>query len=493
MKINRRRVLSYVGFSISSIVLNGCGGESKEDNDGLPIDVNNIAELRHLRTKFIDGQLVNVSGHTINGIGGGIFQVDLTDRNANDDNGSVIIGWRGVRFKRIDVLQPTAEMFGANINPQDDQSLFINRCTNAFGECYLKGGETYNIQHPVTAIVLNTYGEGYATLNLLSPLDDNKFGPSPYIDSAAVYCNGEIGEPLYGVHIENIIVHCNGLLNSNGNVGVKGFLFMRCHGFYQRNCFVYDSSSYAFWDADADKRPLTIMTYSSGTRENCFAVDSNVGFEQVNCRGIILNNCHAYRSERELPYTVEALFHCYGGSNMQLVYKNCSGIADGQCTAILSLVLECKHVLISDCQFINNFNNDNHIQSGVYFGWQAANFDDVKFIDCTIVSQYSLGLSVTTGEFGSNSSELGFTNCIIKGHHVGVHLAGNGGTFKFKNCEVEAKASGETVPWAYYSDGAPSTVAITGGKASVFGDTIIAASNMDSIIFEDVILTPPLI
>lgn len=490
VKINRRQLISHIGLGIGSLALTSCGGDIAQTDENTIKDVNNIAELRRLKNKFIDGQLINVLGHTNEGIGGGIFRVDLTDRSSADNNGSIVVGARGIRFKRIDVALPTAEMFGAGIDLQDDQSIFMNKCTDAYGKCYLQGGKTYNIQHPVTAIYLNTYGAGYATLKLISPSGDNRFGISPYADSAAVYCNGEIGEPLYGVNIENIIVHCNGLINSNKNVGVKGFLFMRCHGFYQRNCFVYDSSSYAFWDADADYLPLSVMTYCSGTREDCFAIDSHVSFEQVNCRGIILNNCHAYRSERRLSYTVEALFHSYGGSNMHVVYKNCSGIADGQCTAVLLFARECKKILISGCQFINNFNNGDNIQGGVFFEGQHASYDDIQFVDCIIISKYSYSAVLTIGEFGSNSSTFNFIGCNIEGIHVGVQINGNGGVFEFKNCNVKATASGDITPWAYYANGNPSTVKITGGAASSLGNTAVAASNMGYNIFENVILIP---
>lgn len=493
MSLNRRKFISYIGLGIGGLSLTGCENDLTKKTDSLPFKVNNIDELRHLKTKYSDGQLIIVSGHTKDRIGGGTFIVDSSLQNAQDDNGSLIVGLHKNIFRRVNVEQPMAEMFGARVDEEEDQSVFINKCTQIFKKCYLQGGTTYNIQHPITAIALTTVGADYATLNLVSPYSDNRFGESPYGDSAGVYCNGEIGAPLYGVNIENIIVLCNGLINSNGNVGVKGFLFMRCHGFYQRNCFVYESSSYAFWDADADKHILYIQTYCSGTRENCFAIDSHISFEQVNCRGIILSNCHAYRSKKQLPYTVEALFHCYGGTDMQLVYKNCSGIAEGQCTAVMLFARECKNVLINDCQFINNFDNGSDIQAGVFFEGQRADYDEIQFLNSTLISKFSHSVVLTTGEFGSSSATFNLIDCIIEGAPVGVQINGSGGVFKFKNCSVQANASGEVVPWAYYSNGNPSTVEVIGGNASAIGDIVVAVSNMNASVFQGVALSPTLV
>lgn len=480
--MNRRSILNIMGIAISSLLISACG------SSGEMIEVKNVAHLKKLRG-ITHGRQVRLLGHSIDGIGGGIFQADLFDRKSKDDGGSVIVGLNGVRFKRIRPEIPSAEMFGASVNLEEDQSAYINNCMKAYGACYLNGGKIYNIKYPIGAIVLGTYGSGTAALNLVSPTNDNRFGYSPFVDSAAVFCDGKIGTPLSGVHIENIEIFCNGLLNANGTTGVKGFILMRCVNFFQRNCFVYDSSSYAFWDADASRHKLEILTYCSGVRENCTAVDSHVGFEQVNCRGVTLINCNAVRTNKILSYTVEALFHAYGGADMQLIYRNCSAVADGQCTATLLFARECKNVLIDNCLFVNNYNNGDNIQASVFFEGKGANYDNIIFKNSVFRSMFSHSIVLNNGEFGSNSANFQLINCTAEGYHVGIQINGIGGIYYLENCHVIANATGDTVPWAIYVNGVPSGLNMKGGSATVLGEIVAGLSNMEGI-FEDVLLSP---
>lgn len=480
--MNRRTYIHIILGALGSALLSSCGSDDNRST------VRTLNELRSLRKRWVsNGQQFYALGHTIEGIGGGIFYADLHDRKTIDDDGSTIVSYDGVRFKRKQPTHPTAEMFGAAINIQDDQSIYINKCMRAYGACYLKGGSTYNIQHPIGAVILKTYGQGNAKLNLVSPTNNNRFGRSPYFDSAAVYCDGQIGSPLKGVYLENIDVFCNGLMNADVNVGVKGFILMRCVNFFQRNCSVFDSS-YAFWDADTYNKPLSVFTYCSGRRENCLAIDSHVSFEQVNCKGVHLEKCTAMRTDKKLIYSVEALFHAYGGTDMQLTYKDCIGIADGQCSSILLFARECKNVLVDNCQFINNFDNGNHIQAAIYYEGNHADYNNMNYVNCVFKSKFSPAVVLHNGEYGSDFAEFEFKDCNIEGYQIGVQFNGVGGVYKFFNCNITAYASGDVVPWALYANANPS-VSVKGGSATAVGDIVIGTTNLNNI-YEDVLLSP---
>lgn len=71
-----------------------------------------IADLRNLEPLF-DGQQIELLGHTVAGIGGGIFYADFSDTTSPDDNGTVIVTPGGRRWKRKLNGFVTPEMFGA--------------------------------------------------------------------------------------------------------------------------------------------------------------------------------------------------------------------------------------------------------------------------------------------------------------------------------------------------------------------------------------------
>lgn len=71
----------------------------------------NITALRNITPDY-DGQQFNVLGHTEVGIGGGVFYYDESDTTSGDDNGMVIVGINGQRFKRKNTVRMTPAMFG---------------------------------------------------------------------------------------------------------------------------------------------------------------------------------------------------------------------------------------------------------------------------------------------------------------------------------------------------------------------------------------------
>jgi len=66
---------------------------------GMRQSLRNISELRALEPAF-DGQQVEIAGHTVAGIGGGVFYADFSDTTTADDNGVTIVTVSGKRWKR---------------------------------------------------------------------------------------------------------------------------------------------------------------------------------------------------------------------------------------------------------------------------------------------------------------------------------------------------------------------------------------------------------
>lgn len=75
------------------------------------ISVPTIADLRNKEPEF-DGQSINLNGHTVFGVGGGVFVHDASDSTSADDNGVVIVTVGGARWKRVLDGFVTPEMFG---------------------------------------------------------------------------------------------------------------------------------------------------------------------------------------------------------------------------------------------------------------------------------------------------------------------------------------------------------------------------------------------
>jgi len=442
-------------------------------------EVSTLAELAALPGSL--GQIVKVKGHTNLNVGGGNF-ICITG-NVVSDNGDHLPcpNNANLQWKRINPKKTPYE-FGF-IDGANDASVAINACTNAYGACYLDKGKTYNIRYTVIPKVLHCIG-GIATLNCQSPTNNTRFGGQ----FSAVYPSGSVGAPLEGVDVRNIIVLCNKLIGSSGSVGIKGFIFQQLKQFYQSGCTVINSASYGFWDLDTSEIGTT---YCSGIRENCTAIDCAVSFEQVNVRGVTLRNCVAYTSTSLSGYAVECQFHPYGGSDMQLVYENCRGIADGPCPVIMMALLTCKNVTVNNCTFINNYISPGNITAAFYCDASGGDFDLFQFNDCVFTSLGSSAVTVQPGALGSTTNNFAFSKCKITGNAVGVQFNGVGGRYSFADCTVFASAASPTQPWAYYNNGSANIIQITRGHATASGPSVGAtATNLSASSFVGTIQTP---
>lgn len=428
------------------------------------------------------GRVANVSGYYSGspGIGGGKF-IELVG-GATPDGGSIIASATAGRYWLRQKPEKTPYEFGY-LDGDDDVSVAVNACTIAYGECYLDAGKTYNSQYAINAKKLWCSG-GVATINATSPTANDRFGSN----NAVVVASGALGNPLEGVDVRNIIINCNQLRYANNSTYIKGTIFYRLKNFYQSGCTVIGCGSYAYWDWD----DIGGTTYCSGTRDDCWAIDAGVSFEQVNVRGVTLNNCHAYRSTATLAYqgNVECQFHAYGGADMQVVYNNCTGVADGYVPAIFLALLECKNITANDCQFINNAVLSGQVSAAVYFSNDNGNYDNFTFTNCVLKSVNSVAVFLDRGALGSTSARFKFTGCRINGETVGVQFNNTGSVYSFTDCETTGATVSASTPFAYYNNGASNIIQITRGSATATGSTAVSATNLDSSVFVSTVLTP---
>lgn len=442
-------------------------------------EVQTLNELRSMPA--VAGMSVTVKGHTSFGIGGGNF--DTFNGTVVDDNGDKIPSITpNVYFKRRNPKKDLYE-FGY-LDGAANASVAINSCTLAYGECNLDAGKTYNIQYEIKPLTLQCQG-GVATLNCTSPTSNTRFGSL----NAAVYALGGVGAPLSGVKVINVNINCNKLIGVTGSVGLKGYLFQRCKNFFQAGCTVTNCASYGFWDYDTS---ATGTTYCSGTRNDCNAIDCAVSFEQVNVRGVTLNNCNAYTSVTLSGYSVEAQFHFYGGSDMQITYNNCRGIADGPCPVIVLALLESKNININDCIFINNYNlGPGNITAAFYADNASGNFDNINFKNTKLISTYSTAVYVLPGSVGTTTNKWTFQGCVITGIQIGVQFAGTGGRYIFDDCDISASAPNPIVPFAMYNNATNPIVQIRNGFVTATGPAVSAnATNLTADSFLGVLQTP---
>jgi hypothetical protein len=449
-------------------------------------DIQSIEDFSSLATTAapLAGMIVYTRQHTSGGIGGGYFQ-DFAGTITND-TGSKINNTitAGRHWKRVNP-QKTPYEFGY-LDGGVDAAVAINACITAYGDCFLDGGKTYNIQYQIDNPKRFWALGGVATLNCTSPTANTRFGSL----NAAIYALGGVGNPLSGVDVQNITIDCNKLIGVTGSTGIKGFLFQRLDNFYQRNCKVFDCASYGFWDYDVS---TTGTTYCSGTRDDCTAIDCQVAFEQVNVRGVTLNNCYGYISNATLGYVPECIYHAYGGADMQIVYNNCVGVADGVCPSIFLGLLEVKNLTMNDCIFQNNYNNGASIQAAIFFDASGtSNFDNITFKNCTFKSLFTTAVTLSDGSASTTDNTFRFINCEIEGYQIGVQLNVARGRYYFTDCDVRGRASLAVTPYAIYNNGTPTEVKVIGGffKASTTGSGTPTISNMSSGIFTSTTLDP---
>jgi hypothetical protein len=90
--------------------------------------VETIADLRLYEPKK-PGQHINLSGHTVGGIGGDSWFHDVSDTDSQDDNGNIIVTVAGNRWKRKDPFPVDPANFGALPDGSDSTAAILAAVT----------------------------------------------------------------------------------------------------------------------------------------------------------------------------------------------------------------------------------------------------------------------------------------------------------------------------------------------------------------------------
>lgn len=123
-----------------AIRVNDSGGnlalEQSNVNDGVPLtqesgqqSIDNIVDLKAFEP-LVDGQQIELLGHTVAGIGGGPFYFDASDTTSADNNGTVIVTPGGKRWKRPEKAYVMVTWFGAVHNGTTDDAPAIQAAEN---------------------------------------------------------------------------------------------------------------------------------------------------------------------------------------------------------------------------------------------------------------------------------------------------------------------------------------------------------------------------
>jgi hypothetical protein len=458
----------------------------------------NVASIAELSTvsNFFAGRVVNVSSYYASspGVGGGKF-IEMVGV-VTPDGGSKIASATAGRYWLRQNAEKTPYEFGY-LDGDADVSVAANACTAAYGVCKFIKSVVYDAQYTIYARKLICEG-GKATINCTSPTANTRFGTT----GAAILCspNPLFGDTtltglLDGVDIQNIIVDCNWLINATGGAtpqsnSLKGIMNYRNDSFYVRGCEVYDCGSYAYWAVDDS---TTGTLFCTGKYLDCYAKDFGVGFEYVNTRGIVLENCHGYISG-VLPIYPEAIFHGYGGTDLAVTHNNCTGISDGPVNAIFLGLLGCKNVSFNNSKLINRYNNGATLQAAVILDPSGtSDFDDVNFNNCILYSEYTAAVKLSIGSVGSVNNSFNITDSEINGFGAALEFGGiNGGRYSLTATEVIARASGVTTPIAIYASNVPLSVQVVGGlaKASTTGSGVPTVTTLSNSIFNGTNLDP---
>lgn len=138
--MNRRKIIQLLGLGGLATAAGAQAHAGTSSSGGAGRTVTMIESVAALRAyePVLDGQEVELVGHTEAGIGGGVFYFDASDTTSKDNNGTVLISYAGKRWKRRLDGFVTPEMFGA-LESDDDSSLAIRRALSTGGNVIWNG------------------------------------------------------------------------------------------------------------------------------------------------------------------------------------------------------------------------------------------------------------------------------------------------------------------------------------------------------------------
>ena len=129
----------------------------KRDNEVvLPVDT--VADLRDLEPTT-GGQQINLLGHTVAGIGGGLFWYDASDTASADNNGTVIVTGGAKRWKRTEYSTTDVTYFGAMGDGVTDDTLAIQAAADSLTNTHLtpnQNGEGATLNFPAGVYIISS-------------------------------------------------------------------------------------------------------------------------------------------------------------------------------------------------------------------------------------------------------------------------------------------------------------------------------------------------
>lgn len=138
--MNRRKIIQLLGLGGLATAAGAQAHAGTSSSGGAGRTVTMIESVAALRAyePVLDGQEVELVGHTEAGIGGGVFYFDASDTTSKDNNGTVVISYAGKRWKRRLDGFVTPEMFGA-LESDSNSSLAIRRALAIGGHVIWNG------------------------------------------------------------------------------------------------------------------------------------------------------------------------------------------------------------------------------------------------------------------------------------------------------------------------------------------------------------------
>lgn len=414
----------------------------------------------------------------------GVFQRDHTDTTSADNGGTIIVGADGRRWKRDYSGMPMADWFGALKNGTYDDALAMNACISAHSACALGVG-TYtiksNVGSTVKSFVLQGAGIDETFLNCVSPNNDGRFGGNA-ANQAAVYSRGDNTFQPYGSTVNDLTINCNKLINATGSTGLKGLMFYKSYGCFANRVRVNFCASYAFWLASEENNAVRC----SATFNDCEENNSEIGFETVNPKKAVFNNCNSYKDGSLQPYPQYNCFHAYGIQPDAVVqFNHCTGIGEaslvtgGGVSTVVELALICKNVEFNDCTLINKRVG----MSAVSLYQATGDFDNIKFGNCTIQAAGPTALLNGGGVSTAARPKITFVGgSIVSTKADAITAQDNKATIELIGTEVESIAPDAGVFARCITELAAGTpIFVTGGSMYASGAGGQAVSNCTSI------------
>ena len=438
------------------------------------------ADVRALTASYPLETIIVGGANTLGDGGVGVFTKSVS---GVDNGGSILEDLAGNGWNRSDLSYPAPEWFYDGASSWHSA---INTCLSIFGICHLEEDKTYNIEQGIN-LAGRTLRCGKRTIiNCVSPTANGRFG-GVATTQAAIYSHGTTGNPVYGSAMYGGEIHCNGLINATGSVGLKGLNFLKSHECYAESVIVRDCASYAFWVNDL----VGNTDYASATFVNCIEYDAEIGFEAVNVSTAKFIACESYKT-KAVTYPVSTSFTAYGlTDDASVEFTDCTSIADAVSAASTCalFLLKCRNITISGGLYTNKVVGN----SSVFFEEAGGDFDNISLQGVTVRSQGGSAINLTTGALAATGQRISFSNCDIKANNnVGLVLSSSvSGVYDIAASKISSVRVDAGAAIAVFENAGGNICRVSGGELFASGGAGTTAYQMaDMLVSGETLLTP---